>query len=789
MQESPLDTPPQFKDSTGNGYDFTENSMIEGNVVTTNPLTPGGTSISFENSGDRLELSGISPAITLDNTSTDSICLWLYRYDLPSYRVMFSAIGADPTVHFEFEAFNEGGIEWTFRQSGFGADEGTGFVSALNIWEKWEIIFNAGTVQMYRNGVFARSFTLGGTDTIDIVGLALGAEYGSNFTRVDGQMSFCGWDARARSADLIFTEYSYWENAALVPVVGTPEQTAVPRNLTLANVRIGSIARLYELNEIGGSIQSTFDSISSTTENDTLSFNVTTTVTARLVLLHPNANLVYIDLTLNTDEGQQVPAGALQSEDRAYDSSQTDLQKDVDILYNTSAKTIELNTSDRPSFVRIYSSIKDHWINNESLTQLPFPFDPYFNEKFLLVKGWDFKDSNTIGQITRGGHALVLTAPTDLDVPVYGEGLGGGSGGEGTVDYIEDRYVSVNIIGGATINQEEPYYQLESSTPVSFTHLNESIQFQDGGTFNYSNLTIFSRPQGRTFSQSSLADIGQDLDFKLLTFSIPVSSVDSQIKANDTAVENDAPYTGMSITEETAVGFTTWGSGEVYPANAVVKSSTDNRWYKTVAGGTSSGDDTDLAGGSDTGVTWVSYTGERLIGSTYYPFVWFIDRNGGSFSQAYTYIQYRLRQGAALGSFTRGDTAPLMCDYQGNDLYLKEGVFIESFSLAFGLDSTTSINFIASDQSTASYLPEVSFTFTNIPNGAEGRIKQGSKTLLYEANITSGSFVYSYTFQPNETISYIFVAPGFNIIQGSRLLSTSSQVIQLDFQPDPSYIN
>lgn len=49
-----------------------------------------------------------------------------------------------------------------------------------------------------------------------------------------------------------------------------------------------------------------------------------------------------------------------------------------------------------------------------------------------------------------------------------------------------------------------------------------------------------------------------------------------------------------------------WAISTVYAAGAVVRSVTDGQWYTTVAGGTSAGDDTNLSGGSDTGVTWAS---------------------------------------------------------------------------------------------------------------------------------------------------------------------------------------
>ncbi len=53
-------------------------------------------------------------------------------------------------------------------------------------------------------------------------------------------------------------------------------------------------------------------------------------------------------------------------------------------------------------------------------------------------------------------------------------------------------------------------------------------------------------------------------------------------------------------------GHEAWALGVVYRTYSVVKSAA-GAWFITVAGGTSAGTDTDLAGGSDTGITWVAY--------------------------------------------------------------------------------------------------------------------------------------------------------------------------------------
>jgi len=71
----------------------------------------------------------------------------------------------------------------------------------------------------------------------------------------------------------------------------------------------------------------------------------------------------------------------------------------------------------------------------------------------------------------------------------------------------------------------------------------------------------------------------------------------------------------FEITEsyQTQSGFTEWKISIVYSIDDIVNSLTDGDYYKCTVGGTSAGDDTDLANGSDTGVTWVFYsTGPRI---------------------------------------------------------------------------------------------------------------------------------------------------------------------------------
>ena len=63
-----------------------------------------------------------------------------------------------------------------------------------------------------------------------------------------------------------------------------------------------------------------------------------------------------------------------------------------------------------------------------------------------------------------------------------------------------------------------------------------------------------------------------------------------------------------------------WASGTTYVANDVVQDS-QGQWWKTLAGGTSAGDDSDLGNSSDTGVTWFRFY------ANFIPLIFFYDRN------------------------------------------------------------------------------------------------------------------------------------------------------------------
>jgi len=160
---------------------------------------------------------------------------------------------------------------------------------------------------------------------------------------------------------------------------------------------------------------------------------------------------------------------------------------------------------------------------------------------------------------------------------------------------------------------------------------------------------------------------------------IKIVADDTDIDANSDGTPDQAPYSGMSITYLPGVGFTAWANATVYSANYVVSSA--GRWFYTVAGGTSNG----TAPGNDTGVTWVAYTGERLIENTttYAPFTVIVDGNAGSKVEIHEFCQFQLRQSLDIdaGSGNRkGEVADQLTGWVGDRLTTTTGVYIDDWT-------------------------------------------------------------------------------------------------------------
>jgi len=161
--------------------------------------------------------------------------------------------------------------------------------------------------------------------------------------------------------------------------------------------------------------------------------------------------------------------------------------------------------------------------------------------------------------------------------------------------------------------------------------------------------------------------------------------------ADNDRVLNEAPISGTQGYVRGA-----WQSGIAYNVGDVVSSSEATpRWYIVTVAGTSSGDSSNLTGGSDTGVSWASYSFEREINSDYFAFTVAIDGDTGTpnpndgdatSDYIYEFVQAELRKttdidGASPGTVI-GKVTDVLLSFVGPTLITERGVYVDSFNSA-----------------------------------------------------------------------------------------------------------
>lgn len=161
--------------------------------------------------------------------------------------------------------------------------------------------------------------------------------------------------------------------------------------------------------------------------------------------------------------------------------------------------------------------------------------------------------------------------------------------------------------------------------------------------------------------------------------------------ADTDRVLNSAPATGTQGYVRGA-----WTNTTAFNVGDVVQdSNTPAKWFIATVAGTSSGNATDLAGASDSGVTWVAYTFEREINSdNFFAFTVAVDgdnatanANDGDATTSYIYefVQAELRKATDIDDSAGtviGKTASSLCSFVGPTLVTATGVYIDSFNSA-----------------------------------------------------------------------------------------------------------
>lgn len=381
-----------------------------------------------------------------------------------------------------------------------------------------------------------------------------------------------------------------------------------------------------------------------------------------------------------------------------------------EIVINTSTKTISLKVTGNllnagATVKAVYSKLKDAWLENATLIKFPFAMGPITDEQFELVNGWNWDKVNTSGT---SGASLNTTELLRT----------GGWSVVNTSGAVTERWfgvVTLGALGDPLTSTDQVYFQQVGASEASVNFkltgkVNQAVQFYsdpngDGnvadGYDRKSYFKIFVREWQKLYAQSEIADIGvSEVTYQAYRFpltnsaDLKVTKTEVQIDANSDGTPDVGVYANVNITylRHSGGGFYNvrgdFASATVYAIGDVVKDTGNNRWYKCILGYTSTGT---LPSANAT--NWAAYEGERLIGSTYYPYTVIIDGDttvGPSVSGAartieiYEAVQYKLRQAIDIdndgtGSVT-GKTASALLRFVGDTLVTSSGVFIDSFN-------------------------------------------------------------------------------------------------------------
>ena len=364
----------------------------------------------------------------------------------------------------------------------------------------------------------------------------------------------------------------------------------------------------------------------------------------------------------------------------------------TEVLIDTGLKTIQLasagNLNDtapgKSSGVTakaVYSALKEEWLDgtfdagatdfSATLRRFKFPLKMIFEGSFIWVNGWAPADDQTRDLFRDAGFQEGIT---------------------------QDEYSCLISLGSidAPASDLVYYTQLAGYTELQAVYdktgeLNENVRTLEFGVLDSRTyLKSFLREQGKLYSEYNLL-VEQGLSvISFQAYSFPLSNgSDLKITASDATISTTAPWNAMTIAYYAGVNFETW-TIKTHPPEAVIQDQ-NGRWWFSDLGGLSIGDDTNLPT-SDTGVAWVAYEGEELIGSTYYAFNRAVDCATGTDIEAYEFLQWSLRQVATeinTGTITdtnqdtigvmNGDVAALLGSYVGDTLKPAGGVVLRNF--------------------------------------------------------------------------------------------------------------
>jgi hypothetical protein len=392
-----------------------------------------------------------------------------------------------------------------------------------------------------------------------------------------------------------------------------------------------------------------------------------------------------------------------------------DINVGTELTIDTTAKTFTLNVAgglvakDGVTIQALYSKFVDLWTTS-AYNKFEFPMYTIdaksgqfqFGTDGATYSGWVPANDATRQMLRDGGWSEYLT--------------------DGTLDR---QYVGIVSLGNVSTGSQLYYQKTNGGAAADFTFddaVNEGILvYEDGGIDNRTYFKGYVREYAKKYDDSVLADTGQTATGPYTVNLLLSNEDDLKIQDTDGNVAANAPYTGITTTWITGTGFTNASVGSLV-ANAVRKD-TAGRWFICTSPGT-----IDAAGVADYTAnggtaTLATYTGERLIGTTYYAFNIIVDGNGAVAEDIYTKVQYLLRQNSDIdsGAGTQtGTITQLLMNFVGDTLITTTGVYIDDFD-------SDDINRL---------------TFTDVLGVAQTFPYTATGTLNFNAPLTSGGTGY-----------------------------------------------
>lgn len=389
----------------------------------------------------------------------------------------------------------------------------------------------------------------------------------------------------------------------------------------------------------------------------------------------------------------------------AYEINVTFAAAVEEIVINTTTRTISLKvignlTNSGATVKAVYSKLKDAWRTNATLIKFPFPIAPITDEQFEMVNGWNWDKTNTSGT---SGAALTTVELLRT----------GGWSVVNTSGLIIEQWAGTVTLGSLGDTDQVYFQQVGANqAPINFKltgKVNQAVQTIDdpNGDGSYVDgfdrrnyFKIFVREWQKIYGQSEISDIGvTSLTYQAYRYpltnaaDLKVTHTEVQIDANSDGVPDVGVYANVNITylrDSNSAFYVVLGnfaSATSYVIGNVVKDTGNNRWYKCILGYTSTATQP-----SANATNWAAYEGERIIGTTYYPYTVIIDGDttvgptvSGSArtTEIYEAVQYKLRQSidvdASAGSVT-GKTASSLLKFVGDTLVTSSGVYVDSFN-------------------------------------------------------------------------------------------------------------